>query len=35
RTEKGIETVGPRYFGYEVDFEPLEELVQKEERRHV
>ncbi|MBC1579733.1 DUF917 domain-containing protein [Listeria seeligeri] len=35
RTAKGIETVGPRYFGYDVDFEPLEELVQKEERRHV
>ncbi|EAF4568609.1 DUF917 domain-containing protein [Listeria monocytogenes serotype 1/2a] len=35
RTDKGIETVGPRYFGYDVDFEPLEELVKKEERRHV
>ncbi|MBF2481017.1 DUF917 domain-containing protein [Listeria seeligeri] len=35
RTAKGIETVGPRYFGYDVDFELLEELVQKEERRHV
>ncbi|MBC1442858.1 DUF917 domain-containing protein [Listeria seeligeri] len=35
RTAKGIETVGPRYFGYDVDFAPLEELVQKEERRHV
>lgn len=35
RTAKGIETVGPRYFGYDVDFVPLEELVQKEERRHV
>lgn len=35
RTAKGIETVGPRYFGYDVDFAPLEELVQKEECRHV
>lgn len=35
RTAKGIETVGPRYFGYDVDFAPLEELVQKEERCHV
>lgn len=35
RTAKGIDTVGPRYFGYDVDFAPLEELVQKEERRHV
>lgn len=25
RTEKGIETVGPRYFGYDVDYIPLEE----------
>lgn len=29
RTEKGIETVGPRYFGYEVDYIPVEELVKK------
>lgn len=29
RTEKGIETVGPRYFGYDVDFVPVEELVKK------
>lgn len=29
RTDKGIETVGPRYFGYDVDFEPLEELVKR------
>lgn len=26
RTEKGIETVGPRYFGYDVDFKPVEEI---------
>ena len=29
RTEKGIETVGPRYFGYDVDYVPVEELVAK------
>lgn len=29
RTPKGIETAGPRYFGYEFDYQPLEEL-QKE-----
>lgn len=29
RTEKGIETVGPKYFGYEVDYIPVEELVKK------
>lgn len=27
RTEKGIETVGPRYFGYDIDYTPVEELV--------
>lgn len=26
RTEKGIETAGPGYFGYDVDFTPVEEL---------
>lgn len=26
RTDFGIETVGPRYFGYDVDYKPLEEL---------
>jgi hypothetical protein len=26
RTDFGIETVGPRYFGYDVDYRPLEEL---------
>lgn len=25
RTEKGIETVGPRYFGYDIDYVPIEE----------
>ncbi|MFK9091920.1 DUF917 domain-containing protein [Bacillus salipaludis] len=29
RTEKGIATVGPRYFGYDVDYVPVEELVKK------
>jgi DUF917 family protein len=29
RTEKGIETAGPKYFGYEVEYSPLEELVKK------
>lgn len=29
RTEKGIETVGPRYFRYDTDYVPLEELVGK------
>ncbi len=29
RTEKGIETVGPKYFGYDVDYTPVEELVKK------
>jgi hypothetical protein len=27
RTEKGIELVGPRYFKYEFDYVPIEELV--------
>ncbi|MDI3523180.1 MAG: uncharacterized protein PWP43_1362, partial [Bacillota bacterium] len=27
RTPKGIETVGPRYFGYDLDYVPVEELV--------
>ncbi|TYP54222.1 DUF917 domain-containing protein [Thermosediminibacter litoriperuensis] len=26
RTEKGIQTVGPHYFGYDVDYIPVEEL---------
>ncbi|KMY48702.1 DUF917 domain-containing protein [Peribacillus loiseleuriae] len=29
RTEKGIETVGPKYFGYDVDYVPVEELMKK------
>ncbi|WP_018085002.1 DUF917 domain-containing protein [Desulfurispora thermophila] len=27
RSEKGIATVGPRYFGYDVDYVPIEELI--------
>jgi len=30
RTPKGIEVAGPRYFGYDLDFTPLEDLVNKE-----
>lgn len=30
RTENGIATTGPRYFGYDLDFEPIESLVNKE-----
>ncbi|MEC5423152.1 DUF917 domain-containing protein [Virgibacillus sp. C22-A2] len=30
RTEKGIETTGPRYFGYNTDFTPVEELMKGE-----
>lgn len=29
RTEKGIETVGPRYFRYDADYIPVEQLVEK------
>ncbi|MGG0888727.1 DUF917 domain-containing protein [Cytobacillus horneckiae] len=29
RTEKGIATVGPKYFGYEVDYVPVEDLAKK------
>ena len=29
RTPKGIETVGPRYFGYDVDYVPVETLVKE------
>ncbi|WP_239253448.1 DUF917 domain-containing protein [Listeria ilorinensis] len=32
RTAKGLETVGPRYFGYDLDYVPVEELAQKEAR---
>lgn len=31
RTAKGIELVGPRYFGYDLDYVPVEELCQREE----
>lgn len=31
RTPKGIDACGPRYFGYEVDYEPLEDLMQRGE----
>ncbi|MDI3477886.1 MAG: uncharacterized protein PWQ59_1411 [Thermoanaerobacterium sp.] len=27
RSEKGIATVGPRYFGYDIDYVPVEELI--------
>ena len=27
RTDKGIATVGPRYFGYDMDYTPVEQLV--------
>lgn len=26
RTTKGLDLVGPRYFGYEIDYGPVEEL---------
>ena len=29
RTPKGIEVAGPRYFGYDLDFTTLEDLVNK------
>lgn len=32
RTEKGLETAGPRYFKYDVDYTPIEKLVSKEEK---
>ncbi|MFB4168353.1 DUF917 domain-containing protein [Virgibacillus sp. JSM 102003] len=32
RTKKGIETTGPRYFGYDMDFTPIEELMNKGEQ---
>ena len=35
RTEKGIETAGPRYFGYDYDYVPIEELVSKAVAAHV
>ncbi|WBL15584.1 DUF917 domain-containing protein [Sutcliffiella sp. NC1] len=30
RTPKGIEVAGPRYFGYDLDFTPVEQLLRKE-----
>jgi DUF917 family protein len=27
RTAKGLETVGPRYFGYDIEYRPMEELI--------
>lgn len=35
RTDKGIETAGPRYFGYDYDYVPIEELVSKAVEKHV
>ncbi|MFF2177780.1 DUF917 domain-containing protein [Lysinibacillus sp. NPDC058147] len=35
RTDKGIETVGPKYFGYDYDYAPIEELVKKVVVEHV
>ncbi|MFJ5789667.1 DUF917 domain-containing protein [Lysinibacillus sp. NPDC093197] len=35
RTAKGIETAGPKYFGYEYDYEPIEEIVKKGVTEHV
>lgn len=35
RTEKGIETAGPKYFGYDYDYVPIEELVKKVVAKHV
>ncbi|MFA1820851.1 DUF917 domain-containing protein [Virgibacillus oceani] len=29
RTEKGIETVGPGYFGYDMDYTPIEKLLEQ------
>ncbi|MFB4475183.1 DUF917 domain-containing protein, partial [Oceanobacillus caeni] len=29
RTERGIEVAGPRYFGYDNDYTPVEELNRK------
>lgn len=33
RTPKGLETVGPRYFGYDLDYVPVEVLAQGGEKR--
>ena len=32
RTTQGLELVGPRYFGYEIDYQPVEELVRRRAR---
>lgn len=31
RSKEGIETVGPRYFGYDLDYTPIEELMKEEQ----
>ncbi len=31
RTPKGLETVGPRYFGYDIEYTPVERLAKREE----
>ncbi|PWW20266.1 hypothetical protein DFO73_11681 [Cytobacillus oceanisediminis] len=33
RTKKGIEVAGPRYFGYDLDFTPVEQLMGKGEQK--
>lgn len=35
QTDLGIETVGPRYFGYDLDYIPLEKLAESEGTSHV
>lgn len=34
RTEKGIETAGPKYFGYQYDYIPVEQLMSRKEREN-
>jgi hypothetical protein len=29
RTKKGLETVGPKYFQYDLDYIPIEELMKE------
>jgi len=29
RTPRGLEVVGPRYFGYNIEYKPIEELVKR------
>ncbi|WP_017728844.1 S-methyl thiohydantoin desulfurase domain-containing protein [Halalkalibacterium ligniniphilum] len=31
RTEKGLEALGPRYFGYDFDYVPVEKLMATQE----